>query len=220
MWPPLATSPAPTRPQPHRSPRLRIEGSRQRSCQALSVIGRTGQPLRRQPQPEGRAGPQARSGVEAAGRPRSHYITVERASAAPWGREVAEIVMDVARASAPRLGRRGGRSAPAGALGIAKGNALGSGQGGAWRSRRRGAAQARGNCAIVRNDGFRTRHPAARGEVQAAPGASVGWAQPNRPVYAPLSTTWLGTPPGPPGRSPPIGPPGVGQSLTAGVGWV
>jgi hypothetical protein len=35
-------------------------------------------------------------------------------------------------------------------------------------------------------------------QVQAAPGASVGWAQPDRPVYAPLSTTWLGTPPGPP----------------------
>ena len=69
---------------------------------------------------------------------------------------------------------------------------------GAWRRRRRGVAQARGNCAIVRNVGFRTRRPAARGEVQAAPGASVGWAQPRRPVYAPLSATWLGTPPGPP----------------------
>jgi len=67
-----------------------------------------------------------------------------------------------------------------------------------WAASSESAAQARGNCAIVRNVGFRTRHPAARGEVQAAPGASVGWAQPRRPVYAPLSATWLGTPPGPP----------------------
>jgi hypothetical protein len=125
--------------------------------------------------------------------------------------------MDVAKPQRRALGRRGGRLAPAGALGIAKAAGLGSGPGGAWRSRRVGVAQARGNCAIVQNLGFRTRRPAARGEVQAAPGASVGWAQPDRPVYAPLSTTWLGTPPGPPGRS---GRRGVGRSLTAGVGWV
>ena len=83
-------------------------------------------------------------------------------------------------------------------LGIAKAAGLGMGPGGGLARRWVGVAQPTGNCAIVRNVGFRTRHPAAREEVQAAPGASVGWAQPDRPVYAPLSATWLGTPPGPP----------------------
>lgn len=93
--------------------------------------------------------------------------------------------------------------APTGALGSLRPAALARGPGGAWRSRRVGVAQARGNCALVRNDGFRTRHPAAREEVQAAPGASVGWAQPDRPVYAPLSTisAKLGARTRPPGRS-------------------
>jgi len=48
----------------------------------------------------------------------------------PGATRLAEIVMDVVKPQRRALGRRGGRLAPAGALGIAKGNALGSGPGG------------------------------------------------------------------------------------------
>jgi hypothetical protein len=145
----------------------------------------------------GRPDPSRRPGAEVghAGAPGARpaalppYRRREGVSSALGPRGWRKIVMDVARGLSAAPGPPG-RPFGAGrrSWGIAKGNAPGSGPGGAWRSRRRGVAQARGNCAIVRNVGFRTRRPAARGEVQAAPGASVGWAQPDRPVYAPLST--------------------------------
>lgn len=73
------------------------------------------------------------------------------ASGAPRARK---IITDMGTASAPRLGRlglQGGFPAPAGALRIAKGNALGSGSRWGWRSGWVGAAHATGICALVRN---------------------------------------------------------------------
>ena len=90
--------------------------------------------------------------------------------------------MDVAKPQRRALGRRGGRLAPAGALGGSlRATPLARVRAGAWRRRRRGVAQAKGNCAIVRNVGFRTRRPAARGEVQAA-AWRIGWVGAARPT--------------------------------------
>ncbi len=168
-----------TRPGRRRSPRLRIEGSRQRSCQALSVDGRTGQPLRREPQPEGRAGPQARSGVEAAGRPALPPHRCRRPQRRAW-------------AAGAAVGRQPALLGSLRATPLARVRAgPGAGVGGAQP--RRGVT-----APLSAMSDFGPAAPPLAGRSQAEPGASVGWAQPNRPVYAPLSTTWLRTPPGPP----------------------
>jgi len=95
---PPRTAPAPAGLAPRRFASFRSGSTRRSAWRAFSGDGRTGQPLGRQAEPEGRA-----SGVEAAGRRCSHHARRKGRSAAP--------------------GRR------AGALGIAKGNALGPGPG-------------------------------------------------------------------------------------------
>ena len=156
----------------------------------------------------GRPDPSRRPGAEVghAGAPGARpaalppYRRREGVSSALGPRGWRKIVMDVARGLSAAPGPPG-RPFGAGrrSWGIAKGNALGSGPGGAWRSRRRGVAQARGNCAIVRNVGFRTRRPAARGEVQAA-AWRIGWVGAARPtgicaLVHNISQAWGSNPP-------------------------
>jgi hypothetical protein len=127
--PPLVISTAPSPSPIERC--ASIERSRQRPCQALGVDGRTGQPPRRQPRPEGRAGPQARSGVEAADRPCSPPTSPQRPPRASWApRGRAEIITDMDGLSAAHgpPGRLSGGARAS--LGIAKAAGLGSGPGG------------------------------------------------------------------------------------------
>ena len=122
--PPLVISTAPSPSPIERC--ASIERSRQRPCQALGVDGRTGQPPRRQPRPEGRA-----SGVEAAERPCSPPTSPQRPPRASWApRGWAEIITDIDGLSAAH-GPPGQLSGGARAsLGIAKAAGLGSGPGG------------------------------------------------------------------------------------------
>ena len=156
VHPPPAVSPAPdtSRPSPiteasHRGIATAIMPGPQR--------GRSdGSTPRPQAEPEGREGAQTRSGVEAAGRPRSHYVAAERASAALLGSLRPAALAWVRAGPGAALGGCSPtngelRHCPQSRISDPPPRRSRGGPGGAWRIGWVGAARPTGICALVHN---------------------------------------------------------------------